>query len=385
MKNIFTIALLLSPTGVVIGQTTEEPKLPMLHIKSNDGKFYAGIGGTLKTTLSYDFGHVLHNPNEFIVSEIPMSQSAGDGALCQVSAQQSNLYLTAGYGYGTKYAVEAYLNGQFLGDNYGFRIENAYMSFMGVKAGYTYGLFCDNASMPNTIDFQGPNGAVSVQSGVMDYTYNFKSGWSIGAGIEKPLAYDVAVEGIRKVNQRIPDIPVAVNYQFKTGHIHAAAMMRGLQYRDEISSRNHTVLGIGVSIAGAGQIYGPIGYCFQTTAGKGISSYYQDTNGLDVDVSPKVGEEGRLQAVKSWGGFWGLTCAFSKKVSSTITYSHLRVYPKGMTGATYSYGQYALGNVIWNITPYLQCGLEYIYGRRVNLNHSQAHDSRLQTMLAVTF
>ncbi len=51
----------------------------------------------------------------------------------------------------------------------------------------------------------------------------------------------------------------------------------------------------------------------------------------------------------------------------------------------YSYGQYAVGNVMWQITPMLQCGLEYIYGRRVNMDGAQAHDNRLQTMLQVSF
>jgi hypothetical protein len=51
----------------------------------------------------------------------------------------------------------------------------------------------------------------------------------------------------------------------------------------------------------------------------------------------------------------------------------------------YKYGQYILANIFYTITPNLTWAIEYIYGRRVNMDRSQAHDNRLQTMLQLNF
>ena len=40
---------------------------------------------------------------------------------------------------------------------------------------------------------------------------------------------------------------------------------------------------------------------------------------------------------------------------------------------------------MWNITPQISTGIEYIYGRRVDMDGISRHDNRIQTMLQVTF
>lgn len=50
----------------------------------------------------------------------------------------------------------------------------------------------------------------------------------------------------------------------------------------------------------------------------------------------------------------------------------------------YKYAQYGVANVIWNITSRISAGIEYIYGRRVDMNGLSRHDNRLQTMFQIT-
>lgn len=365
-------------------------KLPYLHLIGKDNKFYVGIGGAVKGVASVDFGHVLHNANEFIVSAIPMTQEKGDGALYQVSAQQTELYLIVGFNPGTKYEVAAYVNGRFLGNNYGFQLENAHISFMGFTAGYGYGLFCDTWAAPTTIDYEGPNAMLAVTNGILDYRHSFGR-WTVGAGIEMPMASFTTNGYVRKVNQRIPDVPFMVKYSLPGGgHLGASVILRGLQYRDLLKDKNRTVCGWGVRLSGAGTLFGPVGYCFQGAYGKGMNSYIQDISGMGLDLTPES-SDGKMKAVEGYGLMGGLSCNISRTVSANASYSHVRVYPGEYSGAEeswesqYSYGQYAVANVMWQITPIVQCGLEYVYGRRVNINGQQAHDNRLQTMLQVSF
>ena len=51
----------------------------------------------------------------------------------------------------------------------------------------------------------------------------------------------------------------------------------------------------------------------------------------------------------------------------------------------YKYGQYAVGNVFWNVTPNCQLGVEYLYGRRMSMDKSSGHASRNQAMVQYNF
>ena len=51
----------------------------------------------------------------------------------------------------------------------------------------------------------------------------------------------------------------------------------------------------------------------------------------------------------------------------------------------YKYGQYAVGNVFWNVTPNCQLGVEYLYGRRMSMDKSSGHANRIQAMVQYNF
>ncbi|MDE6466533.1 MAG: hypothetical protein K2L44_07495, partial [Duncaniella sp.] len=98
-----------------------------------------------------------------------------------------------------------------------------------------------------------------------------------------------------------------------------------------------------------------------------------------------------LKAVEGWCAFCALQYNFSPSLFCTDMYSHVRTYAGEYTdssvpwGTGYKYAQYVLGNLFWQVTPIVQVGVEYIYGRRVDFDRSQAHDNRIQAMLQVSF
>lgn len=361
-------------------------ELPRLLLTGKKGRFYVGLGGGVKATVGMDWGHPTADPNTFVVSDIPMEQPDGNGAQFRVSAQQTELFVCFGVMPGDKYEVGAYINGMFLGDNYAFVLENAYLRFLGFTAGYGYGLFCDTDAAPATIDYQGPAAMLSSSNGIFDYLWEITPRWSVGVGVEVPIvAYDsTALCG--KVHQRIPDIPAMVQYNFPNGgHLRASGILRTLQYRDLTASMNRSCIGYGMQLSGAGSLVGPLGFYFQTAFGRGINAYFQDVAALNMDMLPDERTPGRMRPVKSWGGFAALQYEFTPSVHASLIYSHLRLYPRNVQPDCYRYGQYAAANIFWHITPVVSCGMEYIYGRRVNINGRQAHNNRLQAMLHVHF
>jgi hypothetical protein len=362
----------------------ENLDLPRFSIIGKDNKFFMGLGGYLKATAGFDFGNPIDNASDFRVADIPMRHTPGNGGKFSISAQQSMLYLTMGYLPGDKYEISTYINGEFLGDNYNFVIENAYLKFLGFTAGYGYGLFFDTEATPTTIDHQGPNGEVMLSNGIFDYQCTLGK-WSFAIGAEMPLEIDYETDHTYKVNQRIPDVPLFVQYNLPGGgHVRVAGLIRTMQYRDMVHEKNRNAFGYGLQLSAVEQVNPKFQFFCQATTGRGISSYFQDLADMNLDLA-LTSTEGKLSTVKSWGGYAGVQYCFSDKVFATATYSHLRIYPRNAEPDTYRYGQYLSANIFWDITSMFQCGMEYIYGRRVNMDGIQAHNNRLQTMLQVTF
>lgn len=370
------------------------PGAPRFAIVGNDHKFYLGIGGTVKATVSYDWGNPIDNPFDFTTSSIPMNQRPGDGGKVQFSAATSSLYINFVALPGTDNQIGAYFNANLTGNNdYAFDLQYAYIKYRGITAGYNYSLFSDMAAAPPSIDNEGPCGFTAIPNGVIDYTHSFGKHWSIGAGIELPMASATTGDETYMVNQRVPDIPAYVQYAWGEGKswLRFSAIIRNMLYRDVVENKNHNNVGWGIKMSGSATLCPFVTAYYQAAYGKGITSYFQDLYEGGLDMVPEEGRPGRLTTVKAWGGYVGLQYNLSKNVFATTTYSHVRNYaPDYASGDTpwsgqYKYTQYALANVMWNITPIIQTGVEYIYGRRVNMDGESRHDNRIQAMLQVSF
>lgn len=375
-------------------KTFRIPGAPRFAIEGKDRKFYFGIGGTLKATVSYDWGNPIKNACDFTTSAIPAQRRKGNGGLTQFSVATSSLFFNFVALPGSKNQIGAYINFNFTGNgdnNYGFNLYYAYLKYRGLTVGYDFSLFSDMAAVPPSIDNEGPCALTAVPNGVVDYRYQINPRWSVALGAELPMVSATVGDKAYLVSQRVPDIPAYVQYSWGGGKswIRLSGIVRNMMYRDMVSDRNRNVTGWGVKVSGSASLAPFITAFWQGAYGKGITSYFQDLYEGGLDMTPHG--EGRLSAVKAWGAYIGLQYNISPKVYMTTTYSQLRNYARRYAGGAtawesqYKYAQYALVNVIWNITPQLSTGVEYIYGRRVDMGGLSCHDNRLQTMLSFSF
>lgn len=367
---------------------------PRFAIVGKDRKFYLGIGGTAKATLSYDWGDPIHNPFDFTTSAIPMSTRPGDGGLVQFSGATSGLFLNVVALPGNANQIGAYVSFNFTGNtDYAFNLQYAYLKYRGITAGYNYSLFSDMAAAPPSIDYEGPCGFTAIPNGVVDYELAFARHWKFGVGLEKPIVSATTGDDNYVVSQRVPDIPAYIQYSWGGGSnwLRFSAILRNMLYRDVKAGRNRDQAGWGVKVSGSSALCAPVRAYWQAAYGKGMTSYFQDLYEGGLDMVPDADKPGRMSPVEAWGGYIGLQYTLSPTVFMTTTYSHVRNYaPRYSGGSTswdsqYSYAQYALANIMWTIRPGIQCGLEYIYGRRVDMNGSSRHDNRIQTMLQFSF
>lgn len=361
---------------------------------SKNKKFVFGIGGYAKGTLSFDFGSPIDNPTDFVVSSIPVSTSPSNGGKVQLSAQNSSLYTNFVFNPG-KNQVGAFLGIDLSGGNYIPQIQYAFVRYRGFQAGYDVTLFADPSVCPPSIDSQGPNSYLYISTPSMRYEKDFgrNRSWKAGIALELPQADYTVRKGLNEtVNQRIPDIPAYVRYSWdnNAGWLRMAAILRNMYYRDLVEQKNRISTGWGLSLTGnIGILPNKLSFVFQATYGHGISSYYQDLNGdgEGEDLFPSATDKGKLEATPSWGGFAGFQYNFSSRCYASLSYSHLRVYNSKTIAPPeyYRYGQYLLSNLFYDINSQLTWGIEYIYGRRMNMNASQNHDNRIQTMLQFSF
>lgn len=383
--NIYDVFLQNAP------KSHKKSGVPNFAIEGKNKKFYLGIGGVAKATVSYDWGDPIDNGFDFTTSSIPMQTTKGNGGLVQFSAATSGLYVNFVALPGNDNQIGFYFDFNLTGGNYAFDLQYAYLTYRGFTVGYDYSLFSDMAAAPPSIDNEGPCGFTAIPNGVLDYRHSFGKHWSVGIGAEMPMVSATTGNHTYLVNQRVPDVPAYLQYSWGGGKswLRFSAIMRNMLYRDVVADRNRDNIGWGVKLSGSASLTPYVTAYYQAAYGKGITSYFQDLYEGGLDMVP--GENGRLETVKAWGGYLGLQYNISRTVYATTTYSHVRNYaPRYAGGSTqwdgqYKYAQYALANVMWQITPHLSTGLEYIYGRRVDMNGLSHHDNRLQTMLQITF
>lgn len=381
--------------------------VPRFTLVGKDRKFYLGMGANVKMVGDFDWGSPLSNPNIFAPADIPMSTAEGNKSQTLFSVGQSNIYWNFVALPGSKNQVGLFFDIIFLGKTSTpvIQIHHLYMKYRGFTAGYIVSTFTDLKAEPYSIDFGGPAAVCLVRHPNIYYTAKFGKDkmWSAQLGLDMPhagkLDYTEDYKGksftlsstTEYINQRMPDIPLFLQRSWAKGEgwLRFSAIFRDLQYRSLVSndSKNKGEFGWGIKLSGKTPIVGGLSANYMAVYGKGVSSYIQDMNGEGQDLVPNATTTGKLETVKTWGAYGSLRYDFGKCAFINFTYSQVRAYAKDFGsgwGEMYKYGQYVTGNLIFNISSFAQCGVEYLWGRRMNYNGKQNHDNRIMLMLNVS-
>ncbi|MBD5360962.1 MAG: hypothetical protein HDR87_09695 [Bacteroides sp.] len=361
--------------------------LPRFAIIGKDRQFYLGIGAQFLGEAVFDWGDHMPSALEFIPSSIT-PRTPGNGAELDFAWQTSSIQLNFIAMPNTHNTIGLYFKGNFNATK-GFKMSHLYAKYRGLTAGYTNSIFTDGAAMPFTIDDQGPNGYPKVSLMTAYWTQTFSHGFSGAIGIDAPTANFTESTSAKLVSQRIPAIPLYVQYAYNDAddHVRISGLIRPMQYRNLERNHNSTLLGLGIQLSGITRLVGPISFSYNAAYGQGIATYLQDTNGLGLDATPSA-TDGKLTMPRTLGLTAGLSFNISRKVSANLVYSHLTNWlghNASPQPSTYRFGDYAAANIIYNINRFLRCGLEYDYGHTKHFNNSSLHTNRLQAQLALTF
>lgn len=362
--------------------------LPRFALVGKHNQYYIGLGAQFLGEGVFDFGDNMSSPTLFIPSSITKA-APGNGGSLGFGWQSSSIYLNVVAMPGTDNQVGLFFKGNFMGNNNAFSVFHFYAKYRGLTAGYTTSLFTDGNAEPMTIDFEGPNGYPFINLFTASWTQNFNNHVSAAIGIDAPTASITTGDHSATVSQRIPAIPLYLQYAWNGGnsHIRLSGLVRPLQYRNLVKSENTTIVGGGVQLSGMAQVVGPLTFSYNAAYGKGFSNYLQDDNGLGLDAVATT-EPGKIEGVKSMGLTAGLSYAFTPSLSANMVYSHLTNWLPDkavVDGSQYRYGDYAVANIIYNVNRFVSAGIEYDYGHRKSFGGESLHSNRIQVQFGVTF
>lgn len=388
-----------------------EVPTPRFVVKSQNNNFIMTIGGVINPFMGFDIGNNLYDQDDagggFTTQAIPVPAQTGHKGDFFINPVNGNIDLTV-VGLGTtKNAITGYIKLGTNGLTPQVKLKRAYVSWRGITAGMKATLMEDgDAAQPPTIDPQGPSGIVGNTAYEINYTSPYYKGFRFAVAIDKPtftssngvyrgkdfpVFYDKQVAGIGDAEQIVPDIPAYVEYKHSDNNrIRLSGLLRDFAYRDLLDNKIRHSVGWGVMLSGNLQPVEPLIIYLQAAYGKGIGAYIQDLSGLPLSFYPKNDEPGRMTPAPMAGLNLGFTINATKKLQFNLMASEARIWNVGAYAnalemdQNYKYAVYTAANCFYSITSYLQCGIEYLWGRRETWKHTGANDNRIQTQLIFT-
>jgi hypothetical protein len=373
-------------------QHFNSPDMPRFSIVGKQKQYYLGIGGYVKATMGMDFEGALNSPVYFTPANISVPGIPGNGAKLQYSVATTNMFMHFVGMPGSDDRFSAYVNANFTGAGNSPKLQYAYVMYRGFTAGYSTSLFTDVNAAPPTIDQEGPNGMTFVRT----YMLSYKKNWdNIGIGIsaEMPNPNPTYNNYTHAVNQRIPDIPAYVQFMWGDygSRIRLSGLLRNMTYRqyalEGMDAKNKTQMGYGLQLSGNIGLGNIVTFYYQGTYGNGITSYFQDGSGQNLDMFPKQEALNELVTPEAWGGYVGMQFNITERVFASATYSQVRVLSKdGFYEPDYYKGsQYLAVNMFCRVKSNMMFGIEYLWGKRQNMDNASNTANRIQTVARFNF
>jgi hypothetical protein len=344
------------------------------------------IGGYFKTDFIYDLKPA-GNTDSFIPSSIPIPSIVGvNNATVSIRPTRLNLDFRIP---STKVGdVRFYVEGDLFGTNATTpRLRHAYAQVRNVLIGQTFSNFMDPDAFPDTLDFQGPNGMVSVRNPQFRYAFAFSSSTTFYVSVEKPSS-DVAFKTPQfsaQPNAPSPDGAIRLRKEFDRGHFQAAGVFRSIAAFLP-NGTTDSVFGWGINLSVGFKTFRRDNVIFAVAAGHGISRYLQDTSGLGIDAEPASGTPAHLNATPAAGVEAAYQHYWLTSLRSSVFYSYAGVNNTDLAAATsYNHGTYTGGNLIWNPYGSLNVGAEFLYGWAMLQNGQSANAPRIQVSAKYSF
>jgi hypothetical protein len=364
-----------------------ESEVPSFVFVAPGAGFSLGISGNVSVVGEYDFAGVMQN-QYFLPSiiDVPTNKIPG-----QLQAYMNTSTLDFKVIQKTKHGnIVGNLYTNFTGANRNLEIFFGYISYAGFTVGKSWSTFVDMGAMAQTVNWGVMNSTSDAINYLIQYQHSFGKHFSLAASLELvPFGGLVSFPGYKEMPQRLPDVPVYIQYGWGNGsHIRLSGLVRNIAYRvDSTDAKNKTMIGYGGELSGVIQIGKPLQLKFHGIYGAGIGSYIQDLQGNNLNAMIKSDKPGDLVALPTFAYYGGLQANITSKLMITGGFGQVGVAPEKIKAndGMYKTTLMALGNIWWTFFPSAQLALEYSWAQKVLMNDEKGHANRIALMLTYNF
>lgn len=370
-------------------RNSQDPDAPLFTFMTKEANYAMGIGGAINLNAWFDWNGIVPN-EEFNVYNISMPKTPENMKAVGASASASKLFFNI-MGRNTPVGFfRAYIEAGFYGyGDPGFKLKRAWFQVKDFTVGLAKSTFSDPAAQPEVLDYAGANGRIDRANVLARYLHTWHNRWSVAGSVEFSTTKPREVENMTaKVRDYVPDFAAMGQFQWDRGmsHVRIAALIRNMAYRDLVAAKNRNVVGWGVELSSIIRAGRHLTFYALGSIGQGIATYTGDLYYGHADMLPYLDRPGQMYAPTTVSATAGLKVQIMKKLSSTICLSTLRHYAKGnLSDDTYKYGQYLAANIVYQITPRLMAGAEYLAGKRMNFNGEHGNANRVLISCGYSF
>ena len=378
-KEILFFVLILIGGGMACAQETN----PFLWKKGNTT---VKLGGYIRVVGSVDFDGTISN-NDFIVSDIPVPGKWDNRGSLGIDASATRISLDVTQRTSAIGDIRFYIETDFRGGGNVLRLRQAYVSLLGITAGQAWSFLYDAQAIAPTVDVQGDDSRTFFRVPLIGYTHKLGKKISAGIAAEMPRARITTTTGVKSVTQRIPDIPVYLQYKTPLGHLKLAGIFRGLSYGNTETEKVNTCFGWGIQLSGSLKPMSFLTLYTQGIYGSGIARYISDLAVLNDDLMPDYKYTGKMKPLYMYGYSLGLRTDLCKKVYVAANFSFATLDRKVdyITDSDYHHGNYLSTSLFWNAFQNMTIATEYLHGYRKNMDDTSGHANRILLMLKYDF
>jgi hypothetical protein len=344
------------------------------------------IGGYAKTDFIYDLKPA-GNVDSFIPATIPIPTPA-EVTNSTISVRPTRLSLDFLVPRKSGDSIRFYVEADLFGSNATTpRLRHAYGQAKNFLIGQTFSNFMDPDASTDQLDFQGPNGQVSIRNPQFRYSLEVARKTTFSLSAEKPTS-DVAFttpDFSAQPNSPSPDGTLKLRREMDRGHVQISALLRSVAAFLP-DGRHDSVFGWGFNLAGSERLFGRDTIVYEGAYGNGIERYINDTSGLGIDAAVTSAQNPELKALPVVATYGGYQHFWFPRLRSSLVYGFVQVQnTEAQPGSTFHQSNYSAGNLIWNPFGSLTLGMEFLYGWRVNKDGSTGNAPRFMLSAKYNF
>ena len=351
-----------------------------------ESKYQIKFMGSLRANAYYDFTG-MPNSEGFMPYDIPVGVEAIDGlSSVYIGARQSRIGVEGNAN--TRVGkIKTYIEADFASKSESLlRLRHAYAEWNFFKIGYSWSTFMDNASLPTTVDFEGPNSSLSKRLGIVRYERKYGKRSTAGISLESPQTdyYNPADSLIQDKNKQSNfDIAGRYKYLYKLGHIQIAGIFRRIQYLNQ--TKMDVLYGWGVLLSTNININEKNVLSGQYSYGQGIANYYVGFVGRQLDaVYDPVSAKMTLKTIT--GGFLTYAHIFGPSWRFSLTSGTSYIKGKDFEpDDAFRSSRYLASNVFFNPIETIRLGFEVTTGSRTNLDMQTGKSTRISLLANFDF